>query len=304
MKKFLKAAILLSIPAAINYIIAKTANKRINDGFKEQTLKWKHGNVNYIVEGEGEPILLIHDIKNGFSLKEWKCHISELSKNYKVYAFDFIGFGHSEKPNINYIAYLYVLLINHFIKHVIKQKANVIASGKSCAYAILAYQFEPEQFNKIMLISPEGIESDLSFPENKHVFLRWLFESPLIGTTLYNIVSSKLYFKLCYNNLPLNPKSLCHSAHYGGIYGKMPFAANKSYFLNASITHVLPNVKVPLKIIFGAENLNKTKKSLKKIKKLNKIAQFVVFKNTKQYPHLERPVRFLEICNMFFNVHL
>ncbi|MER3482266.1 MAG: hypothetical protein C4332_03010 [Meiothermus sp.] len=45
-------------------------------------------------------MLLLHGI--GRSLEDWSATLEPLSKRYKVHAFDMVGFGRSDKPEVGY----------------------------------------------------------------------------------------------------------------------------------------------------------------------------------------------------------
>ena len=53
-------------------------------------------NINYVVEGEGSEVLLLHGW--GCSTETVMPIFNLLKKNFKVYAIDFPGFGKSDKP--------------------------------------------------------------------------------------------------------------------------------------------------------------------------------------------------------------
>ena len=91
--------------------------------------KWKYGTVRYLKSGHGAPLLLLHSFSSPAGLSEWEKNISILSKHYTVYALEFLGFGHSEKPLLSYSSYLYVSLVNDFIRDVVKDSVFVAASG-------------------------------------------------------------------------------------------------------------------------------------------------------------------------------
>jgi pimeloyl-ACP methyl ester carboxylesterase len=55
-----------------------------------------HIELYYEIAGEGEPLLFIHGL--GSSTRDWDAQVPELSKRYKVIAFDLRGHGQSDKP--------------------------------------------------------------------------------------------------------------------------------------------------------------------------------------------------------------
>ena len=76
----------------------------------------RFGDIFYTKKGHGTPLLLIHDLKCAASAAEWDSIIDSLAENHTVYALDLLGCGRSEKPKMTYTNYIYVQLINNFIK--------------------------------------------------------------------------------------------------------------------------------------------------------------------------------------------
>lgn len=84
-----------------------------------------------IPKGTGSPILLIHDTLPGASGYEWSKIEDELAIDHTVYTVDLLGCGRSDKSSITYTNFVYVQMISDFIKKIIGQKTDVIASGFS-----------------------------------------------------------------------------------------------------------------------------------------------------------------------------
>ena len=63
---------------------------------------WKFGKVYYTKQGDGAPLLLIHDLSVCSSGYEWKKAAPLLAKTNTVYVIDLPGCGRSEKPNLTY----------------------------------------------------------------------------------------------------------------------------------------------------------------------------------------------------------
>ena len=115
---------------------------------------WKYGRIFYTKEGKGEPLILIHDLSPDSSGYEWNKIIHSLSKNYTVYTLDLLGCGRSEKPAMNYTSYIYVQMINDFIKRIIRNKAIVASTGFSSTFTVMASFLAPENYHRIILVNP------------------------------------------------------------------------------------------------------------------------------------------------------
>ncbi len=311
MKRFLKGLVfcagMLAIPAALNHLIFKLADKKEKTPYKEGVYKWRYGNVRYVVAGTGDPVLLIHGIGVGSSLMEWEKNLGRLSAKYKVYAIDLLGFGHSDKPNISYSAYLYITLINNFIRDIIGRRTHIIASSNAGAYAVMAYDFEPSNFNKLLLVSPTGV-GVTPMPTHQNVWQRWVWESPIVGTAMYNLLASKAYIhwflrKFCFQepqNAKLNDGVIYNMAHVGGPNARLPIAAFMTNFLNVPIEHVLPHIDIPVHLVWGDENEINPIRNAQAFMDCRPNTQLSIFQGAKLLPHSESPGKFYQICREFF----
>ena len=99
---------------------------------------WKFGRIHYTIEGSGSPLLLLHDLSPVSNSAEWKSLKKHLAKDHTVYCMDLLGCGCSDRPKITYTNFLYVQLITDFIKSVIKQPTDVITSGLSGSFVVMA----------------------------------------------------------------------------------------------------------------------------------------------------------------------
>ncbi len=70
--------------------------------------------MHYVEAGSGTPILLLHGVPT--SCYVWRNVIPHLSTLGRCIAPDLIGFGQSDKPNIDYTVFDHINYIEHFIK--------------------------------------------------------------------------------------------------------------------------------------------------------------------------------------------
>ncbi|MBQ5676680.1 MAG: hypothetical protein IIV45_16750 [Lachnospiraceae bacterium] len=134
------AAILIGMHAYNKFVETTATRKKMLSEEKGSFFDWKQGYIYYTKTGAGNPLLLVHDINSASSSEEWSKIIKRLSKNNTVYALDLLGCGRSEKPALKYTNYLYVQLITTFIKNVIKEPADVVATNLSSSVILSAAQ--------------------------------------------------------------------------------------------------------------------------------------------------------------------
>ncbi|MBI3717323.1 MAG: alpha/beta hydrolase [Sphingobacteriales bacterium] len=116
---------------------------------KGKWFSYQGHNIFYIVEGSGEPLVLLH----GFPTSSWDWHKvwDTLSKTYQLITLDFIGYGFSHKPkNYNYSIKDQANLVEQLLLHLNIDYYHLIAHdyGDTVAQELLARQLDREE-NKI-----------------------------------------------------------------------------------------------------------------------------------------------------------
>ena len=160
MKKNIRHFFLLTALAAgtihlVNRFIDMTAEmKNILKTESGSYYHWKNGSIFYTKRGSGSPLLLIHELNPISSSYEWCRLVKKLEKHYTVYTIDLLGCGRSDKPYLTYTNYLYVQLLTDFIHDVIGERPDVVTTGNSISFAVLAQNMNPNLLASITAINP------------------------------------------------------------------------------------------------------------------------------------------------------
>lgn len=294
--------------AAINKIIKVTAvSKSLLSSNESLCYKWRFGNIHYTKSGSGKPLLLIHDLSAVSSGAEWNHMIASLEKNYTVYTIDLLGCGRSEKPNMTYTNYLFVQLISDFIKTVIGHRTNVIATGEAASIPIMACANNPDLFDQIMLVSPLSMLEYSQLPSKTSKLYKFMLDTPLAGTLLYNIATSKktireklktVYFANPYS-VKENLINTCHEAANLGTSQKSVYSSVMSNYTKCNINNALKKIDNSLFLVGGActENMDKI---LEEYKDYNPAIETALIPNVKRLPQLETPDALYELIHTFF----
>lgn len=314
MKKFFKFLTwciwLLTAFHVINTLIFYFTRKKAFKFDGELFYDSNNGKIRYVTAGEGKPLLLLHGLYQGASVLEWKNSIESLSRHYRVYAIDLLGFGASAKPKMSYSAYLYTSLINNFIEDVIGEKTCVIANGNSAAFAVVAQSFKPDNFEKLMLINPTGIGSTDVFSQASDFYGKLFANMPIIGTLFYLMATSRAslqYFLRadCFSdNCELKDETLekmHYYAHMGGSNSKYPLASLMSKYLNVSIEAKIKNIDIPVHVIWGTNCETNPIENSYIMEKINPDVKFSYLDDGKLLPHVEFAEQFDDICFDFFS---
>ena len=306
--------ILLTVGAAIGtallnkYIKMSATAKNLLSESRPQTFKWRLGDIHYTKTGTGKPLLLIHDLEYASSSVEWENLISLLKEDYTVYAIDLLGCGRSEKPNLTYTNFLYVQLISDFIKFEIGRRTNVIATGSSSSIVTMACAYKEELFDQIMFINPESFHSCAQIPGKRAKAYKFLLDTPLIGTMLYHIASSKTSLKAAfnedyfYNQYDIQPILIdkYYEASHLGLAPKAVYSSVCCNYTKCNISRSLEKINHSIYIIGGG-----AKKDINEIISeytvCNPAIESSIIAATKHLPHLEKPAEVYNLIKMFFN---
>jgi pimeloyl-ACP methyl ester carboxylesterase len=149
---------------------------------REQTYRWRGMDVAYTEAGDADDrtIVLLHGINAAGSSHEFREVFGDLAEQYHVVAPDLPGFGRSDRPPLRYSAALYEDFVEEFLAEY--DAPAVVASSVSAAYAAA----DAEHATDLLLICP----TTEPFP-GQRPRLRELMRSPVIGTTLHNVVTSR-----------------------------------------------------------------------------------------------------------------
>lgn len=315
MKKHIRNFLLLSTLTTIsiygiNKAISISSNmKNILKTDKGKFYNWRYGNIFYTKQGKGSPLLLIHDLNPASSSYEWHKLLKYLTKQYTVYTIDLLGCGRSDKPNITYTNYLYVQLITDFIKNVIGSKPDVIATGDSSSFTLMACNMDPEYFNKIIVINPANLSELCKTPNKRKNALKFFIDIPIFGTMIYNIVFTERTIKNVFHNdyyykNHLVPTRILdayyEAAHSDKSHGKYILSSIKSYYTNINIVHALKNINNSICLI-GSNAKSDNEDIINSYTSYNPAIETFYVDESKYLPQLEVPQRLFEIIDLYLN---
>ena len=311
--KILTLAALTTIATGIVHIsnrviVASSQLKEMLDFSNHNYYNWRFGKIYYTKKGSGSPLLLIHDTMPGGSGYEWSRVEDQLALEHTVYTIDLLGCGRSEKAGITYTNFLFVQIICDFIKNVIKEKTDIIASGFSCSFVTTAAAYDKENINKIMFINPVSLVSLSKTPTQKDKIFKFLIEIPVFGTLIYHIiVSRETISDLFLDNLYYNPfhadrdimDAYYEAAHKGGYYAKYLYSSQSAKYMNINIRHALESLDNSIYIVEGEDEPNGNS-IVDDYRRINPAIETAVISCSKHFPHIENAEGFLEQVGTFF----
>lgn len=241
--------------------------------------------INYIVEGEGSPILLLHGW--GSSIVVWRNIINYLKNRYTLYALDFPGCGGSSMPKAPLDLNDYNNLVIEFCK-----KLNIIdpiimghSHGGRVALSLMANNLL--SFNKAILFDSAGIIAKKSlktrFKIKTFKFCKKVLTLPIIKNyTERTLNALKNYFgSNDYSNAPdVMKKTLVN-------------------VVNVDLRKELSNITVSTLLIWGDKDTDTPLNNAKLIEELIPDCGLCVLKGCGHFALIEKPYEVNAILNSF-----
>lgn len=310
--RLLTLAALVGTAAGVIHIANRfiDATSQLKDMLEQphgKTYDWRFGKIHYTKQGHGSPLLLVHDIMPGASGYEWNAVENQLATEHTVYTIDLLGCGRSEKVEITYTNFVFVQLLCDFVKNVIHEETDIIASGFSGSFAIMAYRNNSDYIRKIMLVNPPSLSSLKQAPCEDNKLFKHIIELPVFGTLIYHIacareaISSMFMEQLFYNPFHVTDTlvdTYYESAHKGGSNAKYLYSSYIGKYLNISINNAVESSDACIYIISGKKEASGSLIA-EEYQKLNSSIETATIPDTRHLPHIEDPEHFLEQVSIF-----
>ncbi len=241
--------------------------------------------VNYIDEGEGTPVLLLHGW--GSSHEVYRGFINTLKGRCRLVAPDFPGCGGTETMDKPWALEDYCDFVLKFMDAVGLE--NPIMMGHSHGGRVTLYMTATGMVNppKIVLLDAAGLIPKKSFKQKARAksfkTIKWILTRPVIKN-----FSGSLLEKA--------------RRHYGSAdYNAAPEVLRKTLvsLVNTDIRELLPNIKCPSLLIWGENDTATPLSDAKTIESLIPDAGLCVIKGTGHFSFCERPFEANAIINSF-----
>ena len=122
--------------------------------------------IHYLVGGRGRPLVLVHGL--GGRAENWARIIPALASRHRVYALDLLGFGRSDRPDVDYSIPLQTEILNQFFDSQKLERADVGGWSMGGWIALNFALVHPERVRRIFLVDSAGMNFD--FPVGAELF--------------------------------------------------------------------------------------------------------------------------------------
>lgn len=244
-------------------------------------------NIEYTIEGEGYPVLLLHGWGSSFDV--YKGIINTLKNRYKVVALNFPGCGNSDTMENPWNLDDYCNLVLKFMNKIGIE--NPIMFGHSHGGRVTLKMAADGMVNppKIVLLDSAGLIPKKSFRQ------KWRAKSFKIIKTVLTLPIIKSF------SAPLLDKA---RRHYGSAdYNAAPLVLRQTLvsLVNTDLRDILHNIACPTLLIWGENDTATPLADAKIIESKIRDCGLCVIKGTGHYSFCERPFEAHAIINSFLN---
>lgn len=266
-------------------------------GGRQRRWTWRGYDIFATEAGSGPLVILVHGIYAGASCYEYRKLFPLLAQNHRVVAFDLLGCGLSDMPNIPYSAELFVEQIVDSLGEFGTEPTTLVGSSLGGAFAVRATSRALDRIKQLILIAPTGLGVLDGSPGPAQAAVTAMVRSPLVGEAFFNALASKPSIKWFLTNqsyadgASATPEVL---DHYYSVTHQPGARFVPAYFvgggLNCDVARDLPFVDAPILVCWGerASSISPVSKAADFVK-LAQRATLATFANSGLLPHEEEP---------------
>lgn len=248
---------------------------------------WKNQQFQVIYEtlGQRNPVLLLPAFSTVSSRTEMAGIAQLLAPQYQVYLLDWLGFGDSQRPALDYHPQIYHQLLKDFVNATFQQPVIIIAAGHSIGYALELAKIAPETVSKLILVAPtwRGPLRVMGVPKGIRILVKNLVRKPIIGQFLYYLNTTPGFLKLMYrrhvyidstkltdefitNKRKITQQKAARFAPVAFVTGGLDPIENRENFLS-----LIRSVSQPILTIIAEQSPPYSKQEMKAINEIDKV---------------------------------
>jgi pimeloyl-ACP methyl ester carboxylesterase len=253
------------------------------------------------VAEESAPVLLLHGF--GASIGHWQHNLEFLATHHTVYGLDLVGWGGSRKPKIEYTIDLWVEQVYDFWQTFVGQPMILVGNSIGSLVALVAAARHPEMAASMIMVSLPDLSAEQEMiPRSIQPLvngLKRLILNPPLLHTLFRIVSqpkvARKWAQIAYSNPDRVTDELvdlflvpAQEPEAPAAFVKIMQGMTSSNF-SPNIRQLLPEMKLPMLLIWGCEDRMIPAGTAKILLQLNPLLELVNLAAAGHCAHDELP---------------
>lgn len=254
-----------------------------------------------------EKIVLVHGGGLDNAMMSWKEVIELMGNKYDIYAVDMLGFGESDKPDIQYSIPMYVELLYDVLRQLNIEKTNLVGLSMGGGISIAFSLKYPQIIDKLTVIGALGLYSRMPF----HGFCRWFANSKFNAKSYEWIGKSRALVKWSINSSLFGDKNKISDKLVDDLYKLVHEPdCNKAWEsfqcyelgekgMTTDLAVHLRELTMPVLIVNGEKDSLVPVKYAIAASKTIKNSKLHVMKGCKHWAQKERPEEFVQVLREF-----
>ena len=210
------------------------------------------GKIAYDILGGGDPLVMVHGTP--FSSYVWRKLVPILSRQFRVYVYDLLGYGQSEQPDGDVSLGVQSRVLASLLDRWQLEQPTIIAHDFGGATTLRTHLLEKRDFARMLLIDPVAV-APWGSPFVQHVRAHiTAFEGmpPYIHDGILNAYIQDAAFR------PLTPDALAaYKSAWTGTVGQPAFyrqIAQMDQRYTDEIEPLYGDIRCPVRLFWGAED--------------------------------------------------
>lgn len=248
-------------------------------------------NINYICEGEGECVLLLHGWGSNITL--FKATSELLESKYMVLAPDMPGFGLSDEPSTPWCVDDYADFVIDLLGKFNVKKVNIL--GHSFGGRVIIKLFErenlPFEILRVILVDSAGVKPKKTLGQKIRI------KAFKTGKAILSMPLCKKLFPDALDTLSSNSGSADYRA------ASPMMRQTMTRVVNEDLTPLFPRVTAPALLIWGENDTATPVSDAELMESMMPDAGKVVLKNCGHYSFLEDSYTYLRVLASFLKIN-
>ena len=137
-----------------------------------------------IAGGTGSPVVLLHGGGIDSASFTYRCIIGPLAEERHVFAPDWPGYGHSDKPDLGYAMGFYVDFLGQLMDALGLERASLVGISMGGGAALGFALHSPQRVEKLVLVDSYGLGSQVPWGRLGYLLVR----APLLNELMYALL--------------------------------------------------------------------------------------------------------------------
>lgn len=259
--------------------------------------------LHYVEAGQGSPVLLYHGLAS--AVFTWRDNMAALSSNHRVFAFDALGHGDPDKPDVGYNPWDVANIMGKAAEKLGLKNAAVIGNSAGGALGMMMAIRFPDLVSRLVILGSSGLGKEVP------PYIKFL-SMPLVGNVLqsHRLGGTRQMFQSVFSDRSLATQDMVDELHrtrslpgakeavVRTLQNTVDFGGVRDDYI---LTDRLGELGIPIMLVWGDQDRMFPVSHAHRASKLVPTARLEVFADCGHWPHMERASEFNSLALDFLS---